>query len=235
MRGSDCSVARPGEVQLPRRGRCEVQLRNEGKWIECANRMETLIPMDYLFTGPSAFQMKNSAYTWFCIALAMPVLSSCQVIPVARRVPFNESDFAAYGLPGSARVSGRLVVTDAQGDIHPGNQCIVALLPVTAYTKEAVQREVIGAEHMVSPDPRFAKYRRSAKCDEAGNFRFDGVPAGEYFLISLAEWNELFDNPNYQWACERIKVAKGHGYTITLSHNPLRKDQALMVVPADDL
>ena len=179
--------------------------------------------------------MNNSACSLFFVVLTIPVLSSCQVVPVVRRVPFSESDFAAYGIPGSASVSGQLVVTDPQGGVHRGNQRVIALLPVSAYTKESVQREVINAEHLVSPDPRFGKYRRVAKCDEAGNFRFDGVPAGEYFLISLVEWNELFDNPDYQWACERIKVSKGQAYTTTLSHNPLGAGQAMRVIQADDL
>jgi hypothetical protein len=99
-------------------------------------------------------------------------LSSCTLVEggrVPRRVPFEESAFAGYGSAGSATVSGKLVVTSSNGTVHladDGNAedrldgTFITLLPVAAYTREMVDRELGDGEYLAPSDPRLHKYVR---------------------------------------------------------------------------
>ena len=66
---------------------------------------------------------------------------------------------------------------------------------MNAYTTEIVQRGFLSG-HPMQSDPRLTKYRRSAKSDESGNFVIRHVPAGEYYVISFAEWSYSYDSEN---------------------------------------
>lgn len=87
--------------------------------------------------------------------------------------------FAGYGGSGSGSVSGQLIIIDAFGLTHAGYETQLTLLPVTAYTKEMVDRELGDGEYLAVSDPRFKKYVRKTSADDNGNFSFQQVPAGE--------------------------------------------------------
>jgi len=140
---------------------------------------------------------------------------------VPRRVPFNEADFAAYRAPGTATVTGQLVVPTADG-MKEGNGASVELVPVTAYTEEMVETE-LGQGLLLSPsvDARFKKYARIGTTDGHGNFSIPAVPAGRYFICGEVDWlPPAATDYSAQWAMERITVAPGQTLHVTLTHNP---------------
>ncbi len=129
------------------------------------------------------------------------LLSSCAFVDiprVARRVPFNEADFAAYRGPGSSTVAGQVIVKSSDGETHIGDGTTISLLPVTAYTKEMVEREIGNGEYLTPSDPRLQPYVHLQKTDDSGHFVFDHVRAGEYFVAAQAEWY-FADDTSYQW------------------------------------
>ena len=146
-------------------------------------------------------------------------LFSCALVGAPRRVVFNEGEFAHYRGSGSSTVAGQLVVTgEHDGAIHVGNGNYVTLLPVTSYTKEMVDREIGDGEPLASSDPRLQQFVRLTKTDGAGNFVFDHIPAGEYFVAGLDEWY-FGDDAQYQWACEHVTVGRGQTVRLKLSGN----------------
>ena len=168
--------------------------------------------------------MKNSALHFAVIAFSALGLSSCATAPLPRQAAFSEAEFAHYRHPDSGGVSGQLVVTSADGSAHVGINNHVALFPVTAYSKEIVDREVGNGEYLQASDPRFLQHVRTATTDAQGNFRFTRLAAGEYFVLGLAQWNEG-TAAQYQWACETIKVGAGQTAGVKLAHdlhNPKR-------------
>ena len=155
-----------------------------------------------------------------------------------RRVPFEESAFAGYGSAGSATVSGKLVVTSSNGRVHlahDGNEedridgTVITLLPVAAYTREMVDRELGDGEYLAPSDSRFQKYVRLTRTDAEGNFVFKQIPAGEYFVTGQVKGSSL-DDFSYRWACERIKVKSGQSVKIKLSHNPQHGSSPVQVL-----
>jgi hypothetical protein len=163
------------------------------------------------------------------------LLSSCALIDiphVARRVPFNEGDLAAYRGAGSSTVAGQVTVKSADdGETHIGAGTTVSLLPVTAYTKEMVEREIGNGEYLTASDPRFLPYVHIQNTDESGHFIFDHVRAGEYFVASQVEWS-FADDTSYQWACERITVGAGQTVRIKVSKDIHHPDKPGLVLAA---
>ena len=58
------------------------------------------------------------------------------------------------------------------------------IVPVTAYTSEWFEREIIGGERLVAADPRLAALSRDVETDSQGRFRVTGLAPGEYFITS---------------------------------------------------
>lgn len=187
-------------------------------------------------------QMKTNMFQIRRVALILTIFPSFCALAgggrAPRRVPFEESAFAGYGSAGSATVSGKLVVTSSNGRVHlahDGNEedridgTVVTLLPVAAYTREMVDRELGAGEYLVSSDPRFHKYVRLTRTDAEGNFVFKQIPAGEYFVTGQVKGSSL-DDFSYRWACERIKVGNGQSVKIKLSHNPQHGSSPVQVL-----
>jgi hypothetical protein len=171
--------------------------------------------------------MKKSAFRFAVLALSALWFSSCATTVLQRKAAFDEAEFARYRHPGSGSVTGQLVVSGADGSAHVGMSNHVAIFPVTAYTKEIVDREVGNGEYLQASDPRFLKYVKTTATDAHGNFGFNNLAAGEYFVLGLAQWNE---GNTAQWACETVKVGAGQTAGVKLAHDPHDPKRPTLVV-----
>lgn len=144
---------------------------------------------------------------------------------VPRQVAFNEADFATYGGPGTASVTGQLICS-YEGKNHPGQGTPVTLLPVTAYTKEMIDRELGDGVTLMPSDSRLKKYIRITNADHQGNFAFRHVSRWEYFVAGEAGWDKA-DYELHQWACERVTVHNGQMVNIRVTHNPQHGDSPI--------
>jgi hypothetical protein len=107
---------------------------------------------------------------------------------------FDESAFKHSHGSGNATVTGRAYAV-YRGDQHLASEQSVQLLTVNAYTTEIVQGGLL-AGHPMQSDPRLAKYTRLAASDSNGNFVIRHVAAGEYFVITFAEWSYQYESEN---------------------------------------
>jgi hypothetical protein len=154
-----------------------------------------------------------------------------------RRVAFDEGEFAAYRGLGSGTVSGQLAVVSSNGAEHVGNfggslaGVHVSLIPVTAYTKEMVEREIGDGVNLGRSDPRFKKYVRLTTTDGNGDFTFDQVRAGDYFVSGLGEW-VAYGGFKHQWACERVRIGEGETVRIRLTRDLHRPGRPMLVIRA---
>ena len=104
--------------------------------------------------------------------------------------PFRADDFAWSVRPGTARIKG----LTAQGASCAGKA--VALTPLTPYSRERIQAlygstdyavlpmQAVRAKIIANDNPAMRGYVRWARCDAAGTFTFEKLPAGQYFIIS---------------------------------------------------
>ncbi|APE32031.1 hypothetical protein BOX17_14360 [Halomonas aestuarii] len=99
---------------------------------------------------------------------------------VARRVAFPAEEYAALEKRGNATISGRLTLGGRPVANRP-----VSAAPVTTYSAEAAEQALAGraVEHA---DPRARAYTHTTRTDANGDFRLDGLPAGEFYVSSSA-------------------------------------------------
>jgi hypothetical protein len=173
--------------------------------------------------------MKNPTVHLALIALSSLCFSSCATTALQRQAAFNEAEFAHYRRPGSDSVTGQLVVTTGNGSTQVGINNHVALFPVTAYSREIIDREVGNGEYLQASDPRFLQFVRTTTTDAQGNFRFSRLPAGEYFALGLAQWNEG-NAGQYQWASETVKLGAGQSAALKLAQDPHHPQRPTLVV-----
>jgi hypothetical protein len=133
--------------------------------------------------------------------LFVSVLGFCGILfcagcaaTASHQVAFDESAFKGSDGSDSASVTGRAYAVYS-GNKHPANEKAVELLPVNAYTTEIVQGSLLTG-HAMQSDPRLAKYKRSAASDSNGKFAIRRVPAGEYYVVSVAEWKHHYEMEN---------------------------------------
>ncbi len=147
--------------------------------------------------GAMSFSRAQSFPGIFASLLGLAAILSfagCTTPSSSHQVAFDESSFKSSNGSGSGTVTGRAYAV-YRGDEHPASDETVEMLPVNAYTTEIVQGSLL-AGHEMESDPRLAKYRRSAGSDSNGAFAIRHVPAGEYYVISFAEWEHHYEAEN---------------------------------------
>ena len=139
----------------------------------------------------SPSRMRN-LLTSFSGLVAIVLCAGCTET-VSHQIAFDEAAFKGSERTGNATVTGRAYGI-YRGNEHIAGDETVQLLPVNAYTTETVQGLLSGRQ--MQPDPRLTKYSRSASSDSNGNFVIHHVPAGEYYVISFAEWHHQYEAEN---------------------------------------
>lgn len=167
---------------------------------------------------------------------ALALLTSCSGLAVnevyllhnlPHGVAFTESPCVYAAGNGSGTVRGQLYLFNKDGSKFYGAEQDVSLLPVTDYTTEIVHREYAHGAYLSRPDPRLAKYVRTAQTDDAGNFQFSHLPPGNYYVATKFAWDTpdtIYDgdnNPtevtshNSRKAYAEVSIRNGQTATIT--------------------
>jgi hypothetical protein len=158
------------------------------------------------------------------MALACLAWAGCAV---SRDVPYNEAEFAATSGHGSGVVSGHAYAVLGDGDVVDAAGEMVVVAPVTAYTTENVHRRFIRGENLHAADPRIDKYLRNTTADAHGNFSIGGIPPGDYYVESEANWTtsyQALDNDgiettmlvdHHKFVFARISLKSGQQMRVT--------------------
>jgi len=127
---------------------------------------------------------------------AAALLSACATgpEPVSSVAVFDAAAFAWSTVPGNAMVSGRLAY--AGGGRSWSCAGSVGLTPETPWTRQrfqtlygsteraAIPAAVVRARSVTEATSDYQGFVRSETCDRQGRFRFTGLPAGSWFLIT---------------------------------------------------
>lgn len=110
---------------------------------------------------------------------------------------FDDSSASYVLQPGDNSISGRAYLTSRSGYVRNCGYDSVHLIPVTPYSTQWMSQLFPGPAQEYAPDaevgkmPRdeaFMRYQRIAACDGFGNFRFDHVADGKYFVFATVSW-----------------------------------------------
>lgn len=127
-----------------------------------------------------------------------------------RKRPFVRLEYDPYHADGTGSIEGQAFLKTRGGDVKFGAGNLVHLKPVTSYSQEWFEREIMRGESLAAPDPRADHYHWTTRADGFGGFRFDGLPPGEYYAACSIHW-EFPDGQGGTrraggWAWARVRV-----------------------------
>ncbi|WP_147306397.1 carboxypeptidase regulatory-like domain-containing protein [Methylovirgula sp. 4M-Z18] len=103
---------------------------------------------------------------------------------------FDPQEAAFVRAPGNVTIAGNISAAAENGVEVSGANAVVRLIPVTAYARDRFNTLYAGrsfaplsAGSRVPPaDPAYAQYSRTVKSDFQGNYKFDHVGPGRYYV-----------------------------------------------------
>lgn len=141
------------------------------------------------------------------IAALSVVVSACAAYPP--RVLSNEyraQDVAWFTSRGDNTLVGEALVRTRTGEVRTCAGLMVKLVPDSAHATERLGHfftqgdrgsysalDLAGVENFENADPQFYDQARTAVCDSNGQFRFEDLPDGSYWIIAPISWR---DNPD---------------------------------------
>ncbi len=131
---------------------------------------------------------------------AILILSGCsavQQVPISQ--DFDPTQTAWSEIDGKEQLIGSALLRTRGGDVRTCAGNDVHLIPRSAYSEARMAiiygntfRGYVGVlETKRTPattDPRFVKTVRSSKCDAQGNFEFNKIPSGSYYVMTSIFW-----------------------------------------------
>jgi hypothetical protein len=105
-----------------------------------------------------------------------------------RLVPFDPDAYRPYAGDGPSTLFGQAFTKTHEGDVKIGAGNRVVMDPVTPYSTEWWNRTVLHGEPLDSSDVRADAFHRETLADADGRFRFDKLPAGDYYIACWISW-----------------------------------------------
>lgn len=102
-----------------------------------------------------------------------------------RKAAFIESEYAPYALKGDGEISGNFCDALPKGAKCPA-KVSVFVNPVTTYSTEWWTRHWTGRTALSQGDPRALKYNTRVNTEPDGDFEFDNLAAGSYYVAADA-------------------------------------------------
>jgi hypothetical protein len=174
----------------------------------------------------------TSALRFAVPALAVMLTAGCAAPtpPAQMSSPFNAGDVAWSRVPGAATVEGRAAIPAGGDASHTCAGGEAQLLPAGTYAAEMMRivfgSDVRGYAPLASSPPYpaniatdFKNTVRRSGCDAEGRFRFDGVPAGRWYVFSNVIWRTASGEAARQGGAlmQRIDVAEGARANVLLT------------------
>lgn len=129
--------------------------------------------------------------------IIVTTLAGCAV-EIETTSKFDPVEAAYINTQGSATITGQAFMRQMGGGVVTcaGNE--VDLIPAVTFSKERITKiygNVTGGRvgaltgrSATGVDPRYFSMKRIAICDAQGNFQFDRVANGDYYLFSYVTW-----------------------------------------------
>lgn len=98
-----------------------------------------------------------------------------------RTAKFIDSEYAPYAQKGDAQIEGNICASFAKGVPCPQNVSVF-VNPVTTYSTEWWNKHWTGRTALDKGDPRAMKYNVRVNAEKDGDFEFDDLAAGSYYV-----------------------------------------------------
>ena len=127
------------------------------------------------------------------------------------------ADYEQYKEPGIETVTGQAFRRQRGGGVVYGAGSTISMMPVTAYTMEIMNREIIGGLELTPPrSPALWEFIFTNQADGEGNFEFKNLPAGDYYIYGDVVWI-IDDEIQGGILVKRVEVGSGEREKVMLT------------------
>jgi hypothetical protein len=136
--------------------------------------------------------------------------------PKVTRIPFPLEELEKLPKTGTASVIGQGFLKTRSGDVKfaAGNK--VTLVPVTAYSNQWYEIQIVQDRRLESADPRYPNYYWQQTADGEGRFEFKDLPAGEYYINTYVFWEAGSTNQG-GWIAKKITLKENEELRVILT------------------
>lgn len=154
-----------------------------------------------------------------CLGLAGCQTTGHRADPDATVKARFDPDAVAYiRRQGTGKIDGTVALTTSNGDV-PAKGAALSLVPVGEYSKAVMvhlfqgRNAYFGKRPINKPDPRYGEYMRHAQADANGQYVFQDVPAGRYFVYATTTNKK---DGNFMGLLEQVEVGDGQSVRVDL-------------------
>ena len=158
--------------------------------------------------------------------ICLLLLSACAGKPVIiERIPFNPGEYADRPSSGTAVVIGQAFIKAADGKVYYPKNEQARLNPVTSYSKQWYEVNYLARQNIADADPRYLSYVYKADFDQEGRFKFQNLPAGDYYISAPIFWMEetkladgsILMKRQGRFICKEIHIDEGQTLVANIS------------------
>ncbi len=108
-------------------------------------------------------------------------------VPI-ERMDFPIEEYKALKTEGTGIVTGQAFLKTRGGDVKKAAGNGVLLNPVTSYSKQWYSESYLSQRPIGDSDYRYDNYQFRTVADGDGKFEFNGIPSGDYYLVTSIFW-----------------------------------------------
>jgi len=162
-----------------------------------------------------------------CALLVGACVQQQQQVALTTSVNPSETDWARKD--GGNTISGFGVLRTVGGEARTCAGLAAGITPDSAHTRErmmAIYGSVakgtraanLGSPKFSNEDPQYASLLRTTRCDGQGNFVFERVPDGTWYVITSVIWKANPNSPLQEggYMMQRVEVRGGQTVKVSL-------------------
>lgn len=114
------------------------------------------------------------------------------------RPSFPIAEYKALKKVGTARITGTAVAFTEmkKSKVRVATAHWIALQPFTSYSQDWYNNGFLSTKIIAPSDPRLEQYIYKTQADENGNFHFNNLPAGKYYISTKISWYTVSESEN---------------------------------------
>lgn len=171
------------------------------------------------------------------LTLTTAVLTAgCATIEVPINSSFSSTEVSWFNAEGTNSIEGSAFMRTKGGDVKTCAGYDVTLMPYSNYASERMTYiygnseegyRTLGLQRKYefsNESAEYHKYSKDTKCDAQGEFEFNDLPDGDYYVIAGVQWQtgagagaELF--PQGAILMKRVTTANGETQKVTMTAN----------------
>ena len=147
-----------------------------------------------------------------------PVSTEPKVALYQRKEKYNEEEYAPYKKAGTGSISGQAFAKTNRGDVKYGAGNTVFLTPETKYSAEWYAYGVVLRNKFAEPGvPEAGAFTRETLGDGFGHFRFEELPAGDYYVFCEIKWRVSMHEETGGYVYARVSLKDGEKKTVVVT------------------